>query len=178
MNSRPRPGEFVEHAYQIADGNPERRPSLPKALANFYFDESLPYEMKNSSVWTTALEIQSMLPPQDMADYASWTIAHMCSAARQSYRSPMKQLPELIHDFLDDILRRTSRRELRERWGASYKPIMDRLNFIRYRIAQRTECFSRQMEKGKDYEGAEVGELVRSLISGRSAPQRSQPSQG
>ncbi|MEI7818342.1 MAG: hypothetical protein WCI45_14245 [Desulfuromonadales bacterium] len=137
--------EFDQCGYPILEEVP--RPKLAPDLEQRFYYKEYNRSDKNSLPWFAAMWLTSNLPVEELIGFTKYLQVILPDLIEKDKTrdpsDPMPQTPELIHAFLKILIEKTSQKTLKRRWGKKYDKIMDRYNFIGYRVEMRNiDCAS------------------------------------
>ncbi|MFZ2653909.1 MAG: hypothetical protein WAX69_03265 [Victivallales bacterium] len=153
----PFPDEFHQGMYPILEDGAVPRPKLAPDLEQELYFKELDRSDRNSLPWLVQTWLLSILPAIDLLGLAAYLKArmqeHIGHEEKMDPLDPMPQPPEIIHGYLQFVIERTSRRDLKLRWGEKNKRIMDYQNFLTYRIEMRRIACARLKEERRITQG-------------------------
>ena len=125
-------GSYPEHS----DDFP-KRPKLSKADARILYDPKVCPEMHNSSPWVSEYRLAELLPPNDSFGYLSLQCAAAIKIAKGASQPGFLLKPDIMYDFLTELLKNESRADLKARWAPDYQIILKEYRYLSYRVKCR-----------------------------------------
>jgi hypothetical protein len=113
------------------------RPKLRKSAERILYNPKPCPEVHNSSPWLSEYVIAELLPPEDSFAYLSRRSANVLKISREPSNPEFPLKPDIMYDFLTELLKNENRAVLKTRWGADYARIMEEFRYLAYRVKCR-----------------------------------------
>ncbi len=164
----PFPDEFQPHQYPILEDGVVARPRLAPDLEQKLYYDDFSRSDKNSMPWRVHIWIMSSLSATELTGFMSFLKTKMPALIEKENTrdpwDPMPQQPEIMHAYLQLLIEKSERKNLKLRWGPKYKKLIDYYHFLGYRIAMRNIACARLKKEVKDRQDKILEQALSSMM--------------
>lgn len=148
-------GSYPEHKDDF-----KFRPKLSKEFAKQVYDPKQCPEIHNSSPWLSEYRISSMLPLVETFALVSKKCGTLLKMAKEKHQDCPLLKPDIMCDFITELLKNNDRATLKSRWGENYPKIMEEYRYLFYRVNCRRRIMALCYGKAPDEPKSDSPPLV------------------